>query len=103
MTFNADPFSIYLCDGGRALCGEHLGHTAKTTGRDLSGQQIMRVDPAELNRTRIEDGKDFLSVHCDHPKCGRYISAPYTYGSTDSADKKRADARYLRRSRSGRG
>ena len=38
--------TIYLGDNGRALCGDHLGMSAKYTGRDLSGQTIMAVTPA---------------------------------------------------------
>lgn len=41
--FTAVADAIYLADNGAAYCGEHLGHTAKMTGRDISGQRIMRV------------------------------------------------------------
>ena len=37
--------TIYFTDNGAALCGEHLGVTAKATGRDLSGQPIEPVTP----------------------------------------------------------
>jgi hypothetical protein len=43
--FTPDPATIYLTDNGRALCGDHLGVTAKSTGRDLSGQPIMPCTP----------------------------------------------------------
>lgn len=43
MAFKADDAAVYLTDNGRALCGEHLGQTAKATGRDISGQKIMVV------------------------------------------------------------
>lgn len=48
-----NPRSIYLTDNGRALCGAHLGSSAKHTGRDISGQEIMEVTPeiAELSKT----------------------------------------------------
>lgn len=36
---------VYLTDNGAALCGAHLGFTAKTTGRDVSGQAIMPLTP----------------------------------------------------------
>jgi hypothetical protein len=42
--FKADPNALYFCDNDAALCGEHLGHSAKTTGRDISGQRIEKVD-----------------------------------------------------------
>lgn len=35
--------TIYITDGGAFLCGEHLGSTAKHTGRDISGQPIEPV------------------------------------------------------------
>jgi hypothetical protein len=41
--FTADPEAIYLVDNGAAYCGSHLGYTAQTTGRDISGQRVMRV------------------------------------------------------------
>lgn len=37
--------TIYLTDNGAALCGEHLGSSARTTGRDLSGQPIEPITP----------------------------------------------------------
>jgi hypothetical protein len=43
MAFKAKPDALYLGDNGAALCGAHLGMTARTTGYDLSGQRIMRV------------------------------------------------------------
>lgn len=36
---------VYLGDNGRAYCGQHLGVTAKTTGRDLSGQRLLACTP----------------------------------------------------------
>ncbi len=35
---------LYLVDHGAILCTKHLGMTARMTGRDLSGQRILRVD-----------------------------------------------------------
>jgi hypothetical protein len=46
--FTAKPHAIYLTDNGRALCGEHLGCSAAATGRDISGQSIMEVKPADV-------------------------------------------------------
>jgi hypothetical protein len=43
MRINTD--TIYMTDNGAALCGAHLGVSAKTTGRDLSGQP----SPSRLN------------------------------------------------------
>lgn len=41
--------TIYLTDNGRAVCGEHLGATARMTSHDLSGQPIEPITP-ELAR-----------------------------------------------------
>jgi hypothetical protein len=58
--------TIYLCDNGAAYCGEHLGATAKATGRDISGQPIMAITP--------DMG---VTVTCEQPKCGRRSSVLY--------------------------
>lgn len=34
---------LYITDNGRLLCEDHLGISAKTTGRDISGQEIHEV------------------------------------------------------------
>jgi len=39
--------SIYLTDNGAAYCGEHLGSSARTTGRDISGQRIVVITEAD--------------------------------------------------------
>lgn len=36
---------LYLTDNGAALCGEHLGASARYTGCDISGQPIESVTP----------------------------------------------------------
>jgi hypothetical protein len=41
----AEPAPIYLCDNGAVWCRNHLGETARRTGRDLSGQPMMAVPP----------------------------------------------------------
>lgn len=38
--------AIYMTDNGAALCGEHLGSSARRTGCDISGQEILEVVPA---------------------------------------------------------
>jgi hypothetical protein len=42
-----DPDAIYLGDNGRAFCGSPrcAGSTAFHTGRDISGQYVLRVTP----------------------------------------------------------
>ena len=47
-TMQIDSDAIYLTDNGRALCGDHLGMTAKHTGYDISGQPIHKLTPAEV-------------------------------------------------------
>lgn len=42
-TFTVQPDAIYLTDNGASYCGDHLGSSAKATGRDISGQKIYRV------------------------------------------------------------
>jgi hypothetical protein len=49
---------VYLTDNGAALCGQHLGMTARFTGRDISGQPILPLTPeillAEFGGTGVE-------------------------------------------------
>lgn len=53
--FAADNDAIYLTDNGAAYCGEHLGYSAKTTGRDISGQRIARVSAADAEWWRANN------------------------------------------------
>ena len=41
--FRANLSALYQGDNGRLLCGRHLGAMASATGRDLSGQPLMRI------------------------------------------------------------
>jgi len=61
--------SLYLGDNGMCLCGAHLGSTARRTGRDISGQPIMRVRPNDL----ADGGVD--SVTCETPSCRVTVKA----------------------------
>lgn len=63
------PEAIYLVDNGAAYCGDHLGMTARHTGRDISGQPIYRVTPEDVR----DVGLDVL--RCE--TCGRKASALY--------------------------
>lgn len=63
--FSPEPSALYFTDNGRILCGDHLGMTARFTGRDISGQRIAAVKPrdvAELAR---------LNVECNCERCGK--------------------------------
>lgn len=59
--------AIYLGDNGRAYCGAHLGMTARSTGRDLSGQPIYQITPEDVQH----GGADILA--CED--CGKKPSA----------------------------
>ncbi len=61
--------TIYLTDNGAALCGEHLGYTARMTGHDLSGQDILPLTP-EIVRAGLADG--MAIPECEH--CGKKAS-----------------------------
>lgn len=61
--------AVYLTDNGAVYCGRHLGHTAQTTGRDISGQPIMEVTP-EIAKAATADG---FPIQCE--KCGRMAVA----------------------------
>ena len=62
--------AIYLGDNGRCYCGEHLGYTAKMTGRDLSGQAIYKVTPEDAREAQ----KMGATLTCEQPRCGRSAS-----------------------------
>ena len=61
--------SIYLTDNGRALCGAHLGISARMTGRDISGQRIELVTPELAREAQHAYG---WGVTCE--TCGRKAS-----------------------------
>lgn len=39
----SNPDTLYLTDNGCCLCGKHLGSSARFTGHDISGQEIMEI------------------------------------------------------------
>lgn len=73
--FRADPNAIYFTDNGATLCGEHLGMTAKMTGRDISGQTIERVTPEDVQNWNL-DYADLGPIKCE--SCGKVASALHT-------------------------
>ncbi|HEY9467616.1 MAG TPA: hypothetical protein VIR54_31200 [Vicinamibacterales bacterium] len=75
LTMRIDNTMIYLTDNGRALCGQHLGSSAKHTGRDISGQPIEPVTPEVATMARDEFG---YIPSCEH--CGREASLLATAG-----------------------
>jgi hypothetical protein len=63
------PDSIYLTDNGAAYCGEHLGTSARMTGRDISGQPIYRVTEEDAMATLLQEGR---TIRCE--MCGKSTS-----------------------------
>lgn len=70
MRINAE--TLYLTDNGACYCGDHLGYTAKHTGRDISGQPILPVTPDVVS----EADSVGASLACE--SCGRTASRLYT-------------------------
>lgn len=65
------PNAVYFGDNGRAMCADCAGHTAQTTGRDLSGQRLERAtarDAQEWPASMAEYGMDPAPLSCE---CGR--------------------------------
>jgi hypothetical protein len=60
--------SLYLTDNGCALCGDHLGATARATGHDISGQRIARVTHAMAQTAQAEGWQ----IACE--ACGKTAS-----------------------------
>lgn len=54
--------NLYLVDNGACYCADHLGATAKATGRDISGQPIHKMT--------IDDIREMIAMGCE-PKCER--------------------------------
>ena len=69
-TFKADPAALYFTDNGCVLCGEHLGMSAKYSGRDISGQPIQRVSLADVREYRL-NAPDCPDIHCE--QCGKEL------------------------------
>ncbi len=63
----ADKTTIYFCDNGATYCGDHLGMTAKHTGRDRSGQKIHAVTADDAR----EGAKVGFEITCE--MCGRGV------------------------------
>jgi hypothetical protein len=59
---------VYLTDNGRAVCGAHLGQTAKATGHDLSGQEILPCTPDVVREAKAEGWE----ISCED--CGKKAS-----------------------------
>ena len=55
--FTPVPTALYMGDNGATYCGAHLGATATYSGRDLSGQPIVRVTEAMVRAEGFEPGR----------------------------------------------
>lgn len=71
MSAKIEATAIYFCDNGAAYCGDHLGMTARASGRDISGQPISRVTPDDVR----EASKMGVKFKCEIPSCGREASS----------------------------
>jgi hypothetical protein len=43
-----DDDTLYMGDNGRVTCGRHAGCSARYSGRDISGQRVDKIGPAEI-------------------------------------------------------
>lgn len=64
--------NLYFTDNGAVYCDDHLGASAKMTGRDISGQPIERITP-EIAKEAINMG---IALKCEH--CGKSASLLHT-------------------------
>lgn len=48
--------AVYFTDNGRILHGKCCGMSARYTGRDISGQKVMKVTPAIERQCREQYG-----------------------------------------------
>lgn len=67
--FAADPAALYFTDNGAVLCGDHLGMTAKYSGRDISGQKIEKVTPEDAAEAKTHG----WAIECE--RCGKRAPA----------------------------
>ena len=58
--------TVYLTDNGRGLCGAHLGSSARYTGRDISGQEVLPITAEIAALSKLEYG---YTPACE--ECGR--------------------------------
>ena len=68
---NINDESIYFTDNGALYCGQHLGASARFSGRDISGQEIAKVQPAEA----LEMDLLGFPPECEQHNCRRRASA----------------------------
>lgn len=69
-----DDDTLYLGDNGRIYCGEHLGSSAKHSGRDISGKTIQPVTPEDA-KYAADMG---IPMECEDARCDRTPSLLHT-------------------------
>lgn len=57
-------FSLYITDNGRVVCGQHAGHSATYTGRDISGQRVLLVTKTAAAAWLAEVGEGICCEDC---------------------------------------
>jgi len=71
-----DDDALYECDGGMVLCGADLGMSARTTGRDLSGQRIRRMKDADAALFYAE-----CEAPCACEMCGKALVTEHDHAA----------------------
>lgn len=65
-----DDRTLYLGDNGRCYCGEHSGMSARYTGRDISGNEVLPLCVTLV----VAEGIDPAEFSCDEPRCDRTLA-----------------------------
>ena len=55
---------LYICDNGEVRCGAHCGHTARMTGRDISGQPVQAITEDDQQSLQAEHGFRLSCEEC---------------------------------------
>ncbi len=64
-----DDDTLYITDNGAVYCGKHCGTSARYTGRDISGQEVMELTPDDVREMIRTDGWEPV---CE--RCGKKLS-----------------------------
>lgn len=57
-----DKDTLYSCDNGAVYCGEHCGASARYSGRDISGQEVMVLTKQDVANARAAYG---VTLRCE--------------------------------------
>ena len=72
-TFTPKSDALYFTDNGAIYCGDHLGSSARYTGRDISGQKIERVTPEDAAQARRSFGMTLKCETCGAAACPIHV------------------------------